>query len=319
MWTNKLNIFKRGEEFKGLSTWQSPDFLFFIFGLVIIAAIFITNILAKSYAGPELAALLSTLITIPLVIIAYSVVKSFEYLRVAYKMKSEFIKVMSHELRAPLISINWQLESFFALKNEGTVAAQAQAEEKLIKSVREQNARMLGLINKFIILKKIEEDNFILNKEEFLIYDLAQEIAEQKNTAIGTRAVFVNSAEKNLALNADKEKIKIAFENIIDNAVKYSVLKKDIEVFIEKIKNNVKITVSDKGRGIKKETVKSIFKKFGTARLYEESSPLTAEEIPGLRVGLYISKKIIESHKGKIDFKTEEGKGSTFWFILAAA
>lgn len=319
--TSHLNIFNRCSKYYVKSIWQCPEFLFFIFGIIIISAIIITNFLAKTYAGPELAAVLSIIITIPLIIIAYSITKSFEYLAVASEMKSEFIKIMSHQLRAPLVAIKWQLESFLSKigekkDEEASVSLNKNSNESglLIKSIQKQNDELLKLINKFLALKRIEENNFILNKENFSISDLIKEIVNSKNSFFDSNPVSIKNEGEKIFIKADKDKIRIVLDNIIENALKYSPEKKEVEIFLEKTENDLKIIVSDNGLGIKKTHIKNIFQKFIDPG--REFVPLTSEQIPGLGIGLYLSKKIIESHKGKIGFETKEGEGSTFWFTL---
>lgn len=310
---NKINIFNRCKKYGVLTVWQCPEFLFFIFGLVIIAAIIITNILAEEYAGPELAALLSIIITVPLLIISYSVIKSFEYLAMTSEMKSEFIRIMSHELRAPLISIKWRIESYLSnelntefIQNNNDASKE---KETLIETIQEQNEEMLKIINKFIILKKIEEGNFVLDKNVFSLGDLIREIVSNKNKTFYNPIVIEENA-KELIITADREKIKIVLENLIDNALKYGETGKEIKIILEKDREAAKISINDKGVGIKGESVKNLFKKF------ERPEKTINYQIPGLGIGLYLSKKIIEKHNGMINFKTKEGEGSTFWFTL---
>lgn len=320
---DKINIFKKCNKHYSRNLWQCPEFLFLIFGFIIIAAILITNILARNYAGPELAAVLSIVITIPLLIISFSITKSFEYLAQASEMKSEFIKIMSHQLRAPLVSIKWQLESYLSKNNPKFLPEinkeqnleKIKASELLIKSIQKQNEELLKLINKFLVLKRIEENNFILNKEDFSILEMISEISKSKNILFDSAPIIIkNNKEENIEVRADKEKIRIVLENLIDNALKYSSLKKDVEIYTQKVESYIKVNITDKGAGIKKEFMKNIFQKYVSPE--KEYIPITSEQIPGLGIGLYLSKIIIKSHNGDIGFKTKEGEGSTFWFTL---
>lgn len=307
-----LHFLNRCKRYNIKSVWQCPEFLFFIFGIIIIIAILTTNFLARAYAGPELAAILAIIITIPLLIIAYSVTKSFEYLAAASEIKSEFIRIMSHQLRAPLVAVKWQLESFFSKKDQNI---SAENRDSLIKLIAKQNDELLKLINKFLALKKIEENNFSLNKENFSIVQLIKETADHKNSLfMNNFVVLKNSGENDLNVCADREKIKIVLENIIDNALKYSTVNKEAEINVLKENGFVKITIKDKGAGINPDSRKNIFSKQDADGA--NTIPFTAEQIPGLGVGLYLSKIIIEKHKGKIDFETKEGEGSTFWFTI---
>lgn len=322
-WNDKINIFKKCNKHYAGNLWQCPEFLFLIFGFIIIAAIIITNILARNYAGPELAAILSIAITIPLLIISFSITKSFEYLAQASEMKSEFIKIMSHQLRAPLVSIKWQIESYLSKNNSDFLPEinkeqnfeKIKTSEIVIKSIQKQNEELLKLINKFLILKRIEENNFILNKEDFSILEMIFDIAKSKNILFDNDPITIkNNKEENAEVRADKEKIRIVLDNLIDNALKYSSFKKDVEICVKKAENSIKVNITDKGAGIKKEFMKNIFQKYVLPE--KEYIPITSEQIPGLGIGLYLSKIIVKKHNGDIGFKTKEGEGSTFWFTL---
>lgn len=311
-----LYFFDRCKRYNVKSVWQCPEFLFFIFGIIIITAILTTNFLARAYAGPELASILAIIITIPLLIIAYSVTKSFEYLAMASEIKSEFIRIMSHQLRAPLVAVKWQLESFFSREDQNiSDEAKTKDRDSLIKLIAKQNDELLKLINKFLVLKKIEENNFSLNKEDFSINQLIKETADHKNSLFMNNLVLVkNSNENDLNVYADREKIKIVLENIIDNALKYSAVNKEAEINVLKEETFVKVVIKDKGTGINPDSRKNIFSKQDASGSY--IIPFNIEQVPGLGVGLYLSKIIIEKHKGKIDFETKEGEGSTFWFTI---
>lgn len=317
-----LIFFNKCKRYNIKSIWQCPEFLFFIFGIIIIIAIIITNFLARAYAGPELAAILAISITVPLLIIAYSVTKSFEYLALASEIKSEFIRIMSHQLRAPLVAVKWQLESYFSKKETGIhLESEIKNSNSLIKLIAKQNDELLKLINKFLTLKKIEENNFSLNKEKFLILNLIKETADYKNLLFMENLVLVknnnNDDDDDLSVYADREKIKIVLENIIDNALKYSANNKEAEINVLKEDGFAKILVKDKGFGINPDSRKYIFDKQNSNEI--DIIPFSAEQTPGLGVGLYLSKIIVEKHKGKIGFETKEGEGSTFWFALPLA
>src|SRR3989344_2176196 len=249
-----LNISNRCRGYGVRTIWQCPEFLFLIFGFIIIAAIFLTNNLAKHYAGPELAALLSLAVTIPLIIIAYSVIKSFEYLSLSSRIKTEFIKIMSTQLKNPLTAIKEQINIYSPKVEDAERLA-------FINSIKIENEKMLKTINKFLSLKEIEEGDFILNKTDFSIYDL---IYDEANSARELQMnVLIKKENENPRAFADKEKIKIVLENLLDNAIKHGAAARDAPVeFIMGAENNkVKITVSDKGKGINKNREKNIFKK----------------------------------------------------------
>ncbi len=300
-----LNISNRCRKYKLESIWQCPDFLFVIFGIIIICAIIAVSFVSYIYTNPEITAIVTPLIVPPLLIIAYSITRSFEYLAAASEMKSEFISIMSHQLRSPLVSIKWRLEAYLAKQN----SSESNIEEKeIIGLISKENDEMLAIINKFLELKRIDEGNFVLNRKKFDISLLFQETVAIKNKPL--KDLIKIKQSDSFFVNADQDKIKFVIENILDNALKYSSAAKDIKISIESLEGYVKISIKDTGLGISEENIKYIFQKFMRP---EES---VRNKIPGLGIGLYLSKKIIEKHLGEIGFQSQKGGGSTFWFTL---
>jgi two-component system sensor histidine kinase VicK len=117
-----------------------------------------------------------------------------------------------------------------------------------------------------------------------------------------------NSQLKNI--KSDPEKLKIVVENLLDNAIRYSQKKGKVKILTEKRKENLYFQIDDEGIGIPKEDQKFIFQKFFRAK------NATITQAGGTGLGLYISKEIIKKLKGKIGFKSQEQKGSTFWFSI---
>jgi signal transduction histidine kinase len=108
--------------------------------------------------------------------------------------------------------------------------------------------------------------------------------------------------------------ITIVIENLIDNAIRYAKPKGGIKGFIEitiaKKEKNIQFKIEDNGIGIPEEDQKFIFQKFFRSQNVRETQPY------GSGLGLFITKSIITRLGGKIGFRSEEGKGTTFWFIL---
>jgi signal transduction histidine kinase len=147
--------------------------------------------------------------------------------------------------------------------------------------------------------------------------DLVKLLQKQKDD------YFYVARKKSIALKAtllsgellcycDSVKISQVISNFIDNAIKYSNTGTTIEIIGEKQAPNVWIGVKDEGPGIKTEELQHLFKSFGHNKI--SSRPTAGEKSSGL--GLAISKKIIEAHRGQIGVDSMPGQGSTFWFSL---
>lgn len=108
---------------------------------------------------------------------------------------------------------------------------------------------------------------------------------------------------------ADEEKIDQVLVNLVNNAVKYASASKEIVIDIQKVNDEVKLCVIDKGPGISKENLSKLFNRY--FRVNKSGSTSS-----GLGLGLYISSEIVKRHGGQMGVESELGEGSTFWFTV---
>ena len=235
--------------------------------------------------------------------------RSLEGLAEASRLKSEFISIISHQLRSPLSSLKWALEILISGrfgKIEGKPADYLQ--------ILADNAKRMGeLISSLLIVSRIEQGRFPLHKAGFSLINLAEEaIAEFKPVAIASNIeIVLETAKSNLPQAfGDSSQLKLVVENFIDNAVRYTKGAGKVAVAIAFQNDKLLFSVKDGGVGIPKEDQKHIFQKFF------RSGNVLKYQTQGSGLGLYIAKSIIEKSGGKIGFKSEQDKGSTFWFTI---
>lgn len=228
--------------------------------------------------------------------------------RLISKTKSEFISLAAHQLRTPVSTIKWAL-SIIMEKEAGEIT---QEQEDLLKVVISSNNQMITLINDFLNVAQIEEGKFsyifvpihinnflagIIN--EFLI------IMKEKNIDL----VFKKSNDSRLVL-VDEEKLRIALVNIINNAFRYTPKGGNISIRLLSKKTFCEIQIEDNGVGIPLDHQNRIFSKFFRAK------NAAVINTSGSGLGLYITKNIIDRHKGKIWFVSQEGRGTIFFINL---
>ena len=305
---SQLNIFAQCKKF-GLPLWQCPHFLFLVMGIIIIGSTLLTYAIGSRYVEDPLMVALSVLmITGILFIIAVIITRSFERLAEANRMKSEFISVVSHQLRSPLSNLKWAME----LLMSGRLGKIEEKQTEYFKILKENSARMGELVSDLLIVSRIETAQLPFKKQEFALDDLINALikgfepfAKASNVEIKFRP------EKNLPrVLADPSQVRLVIENLLDNAVRYVKEKGEVEIRLEQKKNNFYFEIRDTGVGIPKEDQKYIFQKFF------RSENILRYQTQGSGLGLYISKAIVERSGGKIGFKSQEGKGSTFWFTI---
>lgn len=304
----QLNLFKQCKKYN-LPLWQCPQFLFLFLGIFIIASILIIYAIGVKYINePEVVALITLLVAIFLIVLDALITRSFERLAEASRMKSEFIKIVSHQLRTPLTNFKWTLESLLSQK-ENLISEKYFEYFKILK---ENSERMENLMKDLLVVAQIETEGFFIKKEEFSLEELTKEVIKEfeclaKKFGVEIKYYFQENLPKVLA---DKKQIKEVVKNLLDNAIRYNRENGKVEIKIEKKPKYLYFEIKDTGVGIPKDDQKYIFQKFF------RSANIMRYQTQGTGLGLYIAKKIVEKSGGKIGFKSQENKGSTFYFTL---
>ena len=232
-----------------------------------------------------------------------------ERLRELDSIKSEFVSVAAHQLRTPLTGIKWTLN---ALLNE-EVGTLDEKQKKFISDGLVSTYRLIELINDLLDTARLEEGKFGFSfKVQALTPILEQTVKNYEVIAKEKGIEFtLKLPEAELPfLKLDTEKIGIVFDNLIDNAIKYTIPGGKVAVQVSIDKKYVVIEVGDTGIGIPKAQFHRMFTKFFravNAQLAETS---------GTGLGLYVSYNIVKRHKGTLSFESREGEGSTFILSL---
>ncbi|MDP2909928.1 MAG: HAMP domain-containing sensor histidine kinase, partial [bacterium] len=247
-------------------------------------------------------------VAIFLFILSFTITRSFEKLAEASRMKSEFINIVSHQLRSPLTNIKWSFE----ILSSGDFEIPESKQEEYFTNVKENIARMVELIDDLLIVSKIEQGQFPVRKEEISFEELTRE-------QIMRFKIFAEASHIKLTLSfppqlpkvmADPSLMKLVIENLIDNAIRYTPGNGEVSVKIEKSGNNLAFSIKDSGVGIPDKDKKYIFQKFFRAE------NALKKRTRGSGLGLYVCSSIIEQTGGKIWFESKENEGTTFYFTL---
>jgi signal transduction histidine kinase len=303
-----LFLFRDCKEYN-IGLWQCPSFVFFIMGVVNIAAMLGTYFIANRYTDqPEIVALIVIVITVFIFIIAHAITQGFDRLAQANKMKTEFVSIASHQLRTPLSAIRWTLN----LLNDERLVTSPQTQTEYISLVQESNERMIKLVNDLLDVSRIEMGKMILLKRQTNLFVLTQKIINNNAAfALSHNITLVLDAQETLPnANTDPEKISLVIQNLIDNAIKYTKGKGEIKITMEQDGQMVRTSIKDSGVGIPEAQKKFVFQKF-----FRSDNALKNQTI-GTGLGLFIAKSIVEESDGKIWFESQEGKGTAFYFTL---
>jgi signal transduction histidine kinase/ActR/RegA family two-component response regulator len=226
----------------------------------------------------------------------------------AYNAKSEFLANMSHEIRTPLNAILGFIE---LLKDKEKDVEKLQ----YIETIQDSSASLLGIINDILDFSKKESGNLSIDKVDFnvdkefnTLFELFRAKASQKS--INLKLVMRRNIPA--ALYADPLRIKQVIANLLSNAIKFTPQNGTVYLFIAYKNNKLQVAIKDSGIGIAKDKQELIFQAFSQA----ENS--TTRKFGGTGLGLSISAKLVSMLGGELSVKSEEGKGSIFYFSIDA-
>ena len=223
------------------------------------------------------------------------------------QLKEEFVSSVSHELRTPLQSI----KGFVELLRKGKVKDPVVQREFLTRAAQDAD-RLMALVNDLLDMSRIEAGRLQLELTDVDMSALIAETLQSLEGLAGEKGVSVTytSSDTPVMVKADRHLLQQVLVNLVGNAIKFTDAHRSIQVMEEVGNRHVMIEVADQGPGIPAEALPRLFEKFYQA---ESSAKRTGR---GTGLGLYISKRIIEAHGGRIDVRSEPGRGSTFFFVL---
>ncbi|HST30153.1 MAG TPA: ATP-binding protein [Chthoniobacterales bacterium] len=230
-------------------------------------------------------------------------------LKRADEMRRDFVANVSHELRTPLSILRGYIETML------DDPKMSRGETSRILEVMDQHSKRLGLLaNDLLTLAHLESGSSSLQLTEIdllrFLSDLVRDWA--KKFQIKDLEASVDVAEDCSTIQADEERLREIFDNLLDNALKYSDKGGPIHLGADRRNNEIALSVSDQGAGISQEDLPRIFERFYRA------DKARSREFGGTGLGLSIVKHIAHLHGGRVEAQSELGKGTTISVILPA-
>jgi signal transduction histidine kinase/DNA-binding response OmpR family regulator/ligand-binding sensor domain-containing protein len=240
------------------------------------------------------------------------------------QMKMRFFTNISHEIRTPVTLIKGNVDYLMSELNENNMKL------KSTDSLKNSTERLLKLINQLLSFRQLENDALDLKVRMEDIHKITNDIVESFHFTAKLKyvSIHVETAEEKMIIPVDKDKYEKILNNLLSNSLKFSKRRGAIKIIIEKqsseklsndfkvnreIKNYLKVSVIDNGKGISASDLPHIFDRF-----VRYSDKKTKPDYSGTGIGLNFTKRLIDLHKGSIIASSEEKKETCISFILPA-
>lgn len=215
------------------------------------------------------------------------------------EQQQNFMMAVTHELKTPIAITRLNLETLQKRKLD-----QAQ-QEKIIDVTLQENARLNDLCENILLVTRMDSGHYMIHPEEFDLSELLHGSVRNLRIRFPKREIAEEITDM-LVFKGDQLLIQLVFNNLIENAIKYSPADKPVLVSLEKLGHSIRLSVADQGSGIPLQYRKNIFDKF--YRVGNENTRSTK----GTGLGLYLSQKIVEDHGTSIMLKDNQPTGSIF-------
>lgn len=222
------------------------------------------------------------------------------------KEKDDFVATISHDIKTPLTTMKGYLSALLRYSDKIT----SEQRDSYLRVVNSEIDRINRMLNNLMDLRKLEGNILKINPVKFDLLKTIKKVLDIFKFSYVNFEFEILYEKENLIISADKDKIEQVLHNLLSNAVKYSPVGGKIFISIQKNKSNVIVGVSDQGIGIPEEEIDKVFEK------YYRTKETLKKKVSGKGLGLYITKKIIELHGGKIWVESKVNKGTTFFFSL---
>ena len=231
-----------------------------------------------------------------------------EQLKALDKARAEFISIASHQLRTPPATIKWYVGAILG----GDFGPLTEDLKAALQRTMTTNDSQIATIDDLLNASRIERGKLEFFFEEAPLEPVVSTLVEQMQPLAQLKNMKIEYQKPSMEMPnilMDREKVRQVLNNMIDNAIKYS-LQGTIKVALKKVDDNFVVSVTDTGKGIAPEDVSAVFEKYSRGH-----DSMTHAQ--GLGLGMYVAQVIIEQHNGKIWAESPGvGKGATFSFSL---
>lgn len=220
------------------------------------------------------------------------------------RAKDEFISLASHQLRTPATGV----KQYLGMVLQGFAGDITDTQREMLTKAYESNERQIRIISDLLRVAHVDAGKVALKRAKVNLNTLVEDVIKEQSSVFMQRhqKIIFKKPDASVLAYIDEDAIRMVFENIIDNAGKYSPEDTKVTVSIKESTDEIRIAVRDRGVGIRASENDKVFEKF--SRL---DNPLSVHA-GGTGIGLYWAKKIVDLHRGDITYESQENKGTTF-------
>ncbi len=221
----------------------------------------------------------------------------------------DIMAIVSHELKSPISAVHTTADTLY----RGYFGKLEQEQQETIEAILRNCQYLEDIIRNYIDLSKMEIDNLESFKKEInLVDDVVQPVLDMPEHSKNMKHMdIVTGFEVSPMVYGDPNLLRIVITNLVNNAIKYGMSGTEIGITLGEQEGNYLFSIHNEGVGISRDDIDNrLFKKF--SRLKQTGT----EGVKGSGLGLYICKKIVEKHNGRIWVESEPGKGATFYFTM---
>ncbi|HZB95435.1 MAG TPA: PAS domain-containing sensor histidine kinase [Herpetosiphonaceae bacterium] len=229
----------------------------------------------------------------------------------ALHLRDQFLSLASHELKTPLTSILGNLQLL-----------QRRVDKEKILNVRDQHTlqtiagqmnRLNKMVHSLFDISRIEAGQLTIERGRVDVRALVSRVVDEIQPTLDGREIEMQASIQSAVIQGDELRLEQVFQNLIQNALKYSPPAAPVWVAVDECGSHVCVEVHDQGIGIPQEALPHLFERFYRAANAQEG------RVGGIGIGLYVVKEIVELHGGHVTVESTEGQGSTFTVYLPLA
>ncbi len=225
------------------------------------------------------------------------------------RIKTEFLSLASHQLRAPLANLKWYIDFLLTRRSQELT----EGVKTYLLQMFKRNEEMIDLVNTLLNLSRVEMGRLSVEIREVDVAPVLQSVLEELAPVFREKTITVTTeVPDHLVFSTDAKLVRIVVQNLLTNAARYTPSQGGVTLRVERSENQVTFAVSDTGIGIPSDEQGRIFTK-----MYRASNAQQVE-VNGNGIGLYMCKTFVEAMGGTISFASFEGRGTTFTVVLPA-